>query len=127
MITDKQILAGIRIKSRIVEACRTEQTCKSLAPLVFCSPSNTFKYCRKLEEEGWLRVSGTNGRAKTFLTIQKEPYPDTVETYKIYAEKPIPQGARTIRMEDLQKIDGYYDRPLKRYTGYGIPSSLGDL
>jgi len=115
----RQSNQGTLVRARIVEACRTTQTCKSLVPLVFASGCNIAKYCRSLELEGWIKITRHKKAPMEFLTIIDEPYSKL-------KEMPIPH-ARIIKMEDLAKIEGYYSRPLRKLVHNGIPSSMGDM
>jgi len=107
---------GTLVRERLVEACRTTQTCKSLVPIVFASASNIAKYCRSLELEGWIKITRHKKAPMEFLTIIDEPY------CKL-KEMPVPH-ARVIRMEALDKIEGYYVRPLRKQEHSGIGSSF---
>ena len=111
------------IKARIVEACRTPMRAKDLALIVFASYSNVVKYARILEGEGYIYIKRqrVSNNKQIYHTIRDEKYPTTKP---IVEENP---RARTIRMDDLAKIPGYFDRPLRKLTYRGIASSMGNM
>ena len=111
------------IKARIVEACREPMRAKDLALVVHASYSNTTKYARILESEGWLYIKHerVSNNKQIYHTIRAEPYPNTKP---IVEENP---RARIIKMDDLAKIPGYFDRPLRKLAYRGVASSMGNM
>lgn len=114
---------GAMTRARIVDACRTTQTFKSLAPLVFIHITSLSKHCRILEAQGWIRITpGNNNNIPiTFLTIREESYPCNGEEI---IERPN-EYTRIIKMENLEKINpDYFKTSLKKCEFMGIESSF---
>ena len=116
---------GLIIRAKIVEACRTPQTCRSLAPLVFLSGSNVAKYCRELDADGWLKITRGNNKSipMVFNTIREDkfPSPDEYEEYEAKQKPNTSPYARTIRLSDRK--ESWWQRPLRKSEFRGIQSS----